>query len=230
LPDGYIEVCSEEEPEPGQAPDCKFCLEEEASDPDCAGPPARPQGFRGEGDSGTDAYMNQPFSQSAPPAGGMEMGPGDVLYFADTGNHLIRALHPDGTVTTVAGTAPDPYDASELAGSAPQGAFDGEGVDALDAAFNRPRDVAVAQDGTLYVADTANSCVRRISSDLVVSTVVGTCGERGYDGDGGPALDALVNRPYGVALDADGNLYVADTYNHRIRVVYLAPSDDGSDD
>jgi DNA-binding beta-propeller fold protein YncE len=220
LPDGYVEVCEPPE-EDFQAPDCRFCLAEEADDPQCAGPPARPQGFAGEGAAGPEVYMNQPFSQSAPPSGRMEMGPGDVLYFTDTGNHLVRALHPDGTVDTVAGINPDPYDATELAERTPDGGYDGDGGPALEARFNHPRDVAVAaSDGSLYVADTDNSCVRKIDTEGIVSTVAGICGERGSTGDGGPATEALLDRPYGIGLDADDNLYIVDTYNHRIRVVY----------
>src|SRR5690606_1590787 len=63
LPEGYIEVCDPPEEE-FQAPDCRFCLEADAENPECAGPPARPQGFAPGGDDGTRAYMNQPFSQS----------------------------------------------------------------------------------------------------------------------------------------------------------------------
>ena len=226
LPEGYIEVCSDEEPEPGQAPACKFCLEEEADDPACKGPPARPQGFAGDGEEGTTAFMNQPFSQSAPPAGGMEMGPDDELYFADTGNHLIRVLHPNGTVETVAGTAPDPYDPTELAEKAPAGDLAGEEGDALDARFNRPRDVAVGRDGSIFVADTFNDCVRKIDHHGEISTVAGICGEHGMEGDGGLATEALLYQPYGVALDAKGNLYIADTHNHKIRVVYQAEAED----
>ncbi|HEX6275024.1 MAG TPA: hypothetical protein VFZ53_18405 [Polyangiaceae bacterium] len=226
LPEGFIEVCSEEEPEPGQARACKFCLEAEADDPDCAGPPARPQGFAGEGDEGTLAFMNQPFSQSAPPAGGMEMGPDDELYFADTGNHVIRVLHPDGTVATVAGTAPDDYLPAEMKEKAPDGDLGGEEGDALEARFDRPRDVAVSRDGSIFVADTFNHCVRKVDPEGQIATVAGTCGEEGSDGDGGPATEATLHRPYGVALDADGNLYIADTHNHRIRVVYLGEAGD----
>jgi len=224
LPPGYVEVC-EPPKEKFQAPECRFCLEAEAKDPECKGPPARPQGFAGEGEAGTKAYMNQPFSQSAPPSGGMEMGPGDVLYFTDTGNHLVRALHPDGSVRTVAGVAPAVYDATQLATGAPKGGYDGDGGPALKARFDNPRDVAVAVDGTLYVVDRQNSCVRRIDTKGIITTVAGICGDRGYSGDGGPAVEATFNRPYGIALDADGKLYVADTYNHRIRVVDL---DEGS--
>jgi hypothetical protein len=56
--------------------------------------------------------------------------------------------------------------------------------------------------------------------DGEISTVAGVCGERGYEGDRGPATEALLNRPYGIALSAEGDLYIADTHNHRVRVVF----------
>jgi DNA-binding beta-propeller fold protein YncE len=221
LPEGYVQVCGPQPEDPNKAPVCVFCKEEEADQENCAGPPARPQGFAGEDAPGTEAFMNQPFSQSAPPAGRMEMGPDDVLYFADSANHIVRALDPDGTVRTVLGTPPEPYDPTELAAKAPRGGYDGDGTDEpLKAKLYSPRDVAVAKDGTLYVADTINSCVRKMTPDGDVSTVAGVCGERGFEGDGGPADEALLDEPYGVALDDDGNLYIADTYNDRIRIVY----------
>jgi DNA-binding beta-propeller fold protein YncE len=220
LPPGFVEVCGEQPEDPNQAPVCKFCLEAEAELPNCAGPPARPQGFAGEGASGTEAFMNQPFSQSAPPAGRMEMGPGDVLYFADSSNHIVRALDPDGTVSTVAGQAPAPYVPTESRMKAPKGDYDNGGGDPLQALLNSPRDVAVGADGSLYIADTENSCVRKVDEDGEISTVAGVCTERGFEGDFGPADEALLDRPYGIAVDSDGNLYIADTYNDRIRVVY----------
>ena len=225
LPAGYVEVCKPGS-DPGQAPECKFCKAAEAADPACKGPPARPQGFAGSVQPGavvgSAAYMNQPFSQSAPPAGGMEMGPGDKLVFADSGNHVIRMLLPDGSVQTIAGTEPKDYDATTLLDDAPAGGYGGDGGPATAAKFSQPRDVAVHPSGVIFVADKENNCVRRIDLDGTVHGVAGTCGKRGYGGDFGPADEALLNRPYGVALDAEGNLYIADTYNHRIRVVHQA--------
>jgi glucose/arabinose dehydrogenase len=130
-------------------------------------------------------------------------------------------LEPDGTVRTILGSAPEAYDPTELATAAPRGGYAGDGEDQpLEARFNRPYDVAVAPDGTLFIADTENSCVRKYKPGGRLTTVAGVCEEPGFDGDGGPADEAHIKRPYGIALDEDGNLYIADTYNHRIRVVY----------
>ncbi len=96
--------------------------------------------------------------------------------------------------------------------------YDGDGGDALDAMLFAPTDVAVGPDHEVYIADTGNHCVR-VVKDGVIETFAGTCGEFGYDGDGGDATAALLERPYGVALDADGNVYIGDTYNHVFRKV-----------
>ena len=84
------------------------------------------------------------------------------------------------------------------------------------AQLNNPRDLAFAADGTLYIADTDNHCVRAVAPGGEVRTVVGTCGESGMI-EGPTTADAvLLNKPYGVAVDQDGALYVSDTYIHVI--------------
>jgi DNA-binding beta-propeller fold protein YncE len=211
-PEGLTPVCGLEAPA-GLAT-CKLCLEEDAGDSKC--PPQKPQGFGGDDGPGTDALIYQPFSQSAPPAGRMEMGPDGVLYFCDTGNHRIRSLSEDGIVRTVAGSGPDEFDRDY------EGGYGGDGGPALEALLARPTDIAVDVDGSLYIADTFNSCVRKVDPEGTISTAAGRCGEQGFDGDEGPADEAKLNRPYGIALDLDGNLYIADTHNHRIRIVHLA--------
>jgi sugar lactone lactonase YvrE len=182
-------------------------------DPDCTA--RKPQGFAGDGGPGTEAVIFQPFSQSAAPAGRMEMGPDGTLYFCDTGNHRVRTFSEDDTVDTVAGSGPDEFDRSFLGG------YEGDGGPATEALLKSPNDVAVAKNGDLYIADTANSCIRKVDSDGIITTVAGLCGEEGHEGDGGPATEALLDQPYGVSLDSDGNLYIADTHNHVVRVVYL---------
>ena len=158
--------------------------------------------------------MYQPFSQSAPPAGRMEMSKDGTLYFCDTGNHRIRALSKDGIVTTVAGSGPATFDMNY------KGGHKGDGGKATEAQLMNPTDVAVGRHGSLYIADTKNDCIRKVNSKGIITTLAGQCGKRGYAGEGGPATEALLNHPYGVALDADGNLYIADTQNHRVRVIY----------
>jgi glucose/arabinose dehydrogenase len=109
-----------------------------------------------------------------------------------------------GTIHTIAGTGVKGYS--------------GDGGPALSAQFDTPSDIAVAPNGTLYIADTMNDVVRAISPGGVVSTFAGN-GTRGFAGDGGAAKDAELDRPYGVGLAPNGDVYVADTHNQRVRLV-----------
>ena len=131
---------------------------------------------------------------------GVAIAPDGAIYVADAGEApRIRRISPDGTVSTVAGGE--------------RGFVDGT---AGAARFDTPSGLAVDGAGTLYVADTGNNAIRRITHDGVVSTVAGG-GAAGYRD--GPATQAQFNGPVGVAVDAAGRLLVADTYNDRIRVV-----------
>ena len=126
------------------------------------------------------------------------------LYIADSENHRVLRIDAGGTVTTVAGT-----------GSAGAG---GDGGPATQAALNGPAGVALDGQGNLYIADAYNHRVRRVDAGGTIATIVGT-GSAGTGGDGGPATQAALNGPTGVALDGQGNLYIADFYNHRVRRV-----------
>ena len=129
---------------------------------------------------------------------GMAIDRKGTLYVADAGdNNRIRKIAPGGAVTTLAGSS--------------EGYADGTGA---AAAFNTPSGIALDKDGNLYVADTGNNAIRKVTPEGVVTTVAGN----GTAGDAdGPALDARFNGPMGVAVDGKGNIYVADTYNDRIR-------------
>jgi adhesin/invasin len=214
LPEGLVRVCTTD-PDNNNQTVCKNCLAADAENLECMDQPVgRPQGFKGDGGLATEALIYLPFSQSAPPAGRIDIGPDDTLYITDTGNHRIRTVDAEGIIRTVAGTGPD-YDPKYAGG------YSGDGGPATDALLSRPTDIVVDPDGNFYIADTDNSCVRRVdAASGIITTAAGVCGEGGFAGDGGPAGEALLDRPYGVALDADGNLYIADTHNHRIRVVY----------
>ena len=111
----------------------------------------------------------------------------------------------NGMVTTIAGTGDK--------------GFGGDGGPATEAQLSFPQDLEIGPDGNLYFADANNNRVRMIDlTTNVITTVAGT-GEHGYGGDGGPADAAKLNRPFGVAFDAAGDLYVSDTFNSRIRKV-----------
>ena len=166
-------------------------------------------GYAGDGLPASELRMNQPFGQSATPAGRIAYDAAGNLYFADTANHLIRMIDTDGVVHRVAGQPP-------IDGE-PQRGYAGDGGPALDATLNYPVDLAIADDGTVYFTDVQNHCVRAVSPDGTISTVAGVCGERGFAGDGGAPTDALFNLPFGIEWEP-GRLYVADTGNSVIRV------------
>ncbi|MCK9929380.1 protein kinase [Frankia sp. Mgl5] len=141
--------------------------------------------------------------------------PRGYMYLADYFNHRVRRVDRDGIVTTVAGNG--------IAG------FSGDGGPATRAQLQAPSDIAVAGDGSLYIADSSNNRVRRVDTHGIITTVAGT-GEAGYDGpvgddgltfsgDGVPATKAMLRTPAGLALDGQGNLYISDESNERVRRV-----------
>jgi sugar lactone lactonase YvrE len=136
--------------------------------------------------------------------GGVAVDASGNLYIADYYSNRIRRVDATGRITTVAGTG--------------ESGYDGDNKPATSAQLNRPLGVAVDASGNLYIADTDNLRIRRVDATGRITTVAGT-GERGYDGDDKPATSARLNRPPGVAVDASGNLYIADYFNNRIRRV-----------
>jgi sugar lactone lactonase YvrE len=127
-----------------------------------------------------------------------------TVYVADTTNNTIRRIAPSGEVITLAGTAGQ------------EGLVNGAGAAAR---FNEPFGLAVDDAGTLYVADASNNAIRKITSAGVVSTLAGGGGPGSTDGTGSAAR---LDEPRGVALDADGTIYVADYDNHLIRKITAA--------
>jgi RHS repeat-associated protein len=135
---------------------------------------------------------------------GTTMAPDGSLYIADSNNQRIRRVDPSGVITTIAGT-----------GSA---GFGGDGGRATQAQLNGPIGLALAPDGNLYIAESANQRIRRVDPSGIITTVAGN-GVLGFGGDGGPATQAKLNGPRGLAVAPDGSLYIADTQNSRIRRV-----------
>jgi RHS repeat-associated protein len=154
-------------------------------------------GYSGDGGPATQATVSAPT--------GMALAPDGTLYFAEPGNQRVRKISPTGIITTVAGTGTT--------------GFSGDGGPATQAQLNYPWGVAVAPDGSLYIADYQNARVRKVATDGVVTTVAGT-GIIGFSGDGGPANQARLNLVWGgVHVDDNGVLYIADTSNHCVRAV-----------
>ena len=195
------------EPVACPAPSGKFTCGSMAT----CGAPCTPS-YAGDDGPAIDMRIAQPFGQSADPAGRMVFDAAGNLYFADTTNSLIRKIDPAGTVTRYAGTAP-------VAGVAQTG-FSGDGGPARDAKLYNPVDLALDTDGTLYVSDVYNHCIRAIAPSGTIRTVAGICGESGFSGDGAPAELAKLKRPYGIDL-AGEVLYISDTGNNVIRSVKL---------
>jgi sugar lactone lactonase YvrE len=129
------------------------------------------------------------------------------LYVSDSGDNIIRKIAPSGIISTIAGTG--------------QSGYAGDGGPALQAVLSRPGPLAIDPRGNLFVI-TGDSRVREITPDGIIHLVAGTGTGTGLDraqGDGGPAIDATLNEPGGVAFDAAGNIYIADTSNARLRKI-----------
>jgi len=130
-------------------------------------------------------------------------GQGD-LYISDTGTHSILKLSRQGRLSVIAGTGEPGYS--------------GDGGPAIKAQLHAPHDLTFDAEGNLLVADTYNHRIRRIDRQGVITTVAGN-GQAKYAGDSGPAREASLNNPQSIALDRDGNMLIADTYNHVVRRV-----------
>jgi sugar lactone lactonase YvrE len=157
-------------------------------------------GFSGDNGSATTAQFNRPM--------GLAVDAAKDVYIADLTNQRIRKIAPDGTITTIAGNG--------TAG------LSGDGGPATSAQLNNPSGIAIDSAGNLFIADTNNHCIRKVTPAGVISTVVGSGGVAGFSGDGVQALYAQLNSPAGIAVDMAGNLFIADTNNNRIRMVNAA--------
>ncbi len=153
-------------------------------------------GNAGDGGLATNAKIYSPYGLAVDAAG-------DV-FFTDWMFNRIRKVTPDGKIATIAGK--DGVN------------FGGDGGPAVNASLHAPNALALDGAGNLYIADSANNRIREITTDGKIKTVAGN-GTAAYAGDGGPATSAEIYTPWGVALDANGNLFIADTYNQRIRKV-----------
>jgi len=159
--------------------------------------------YGGDGGPATAAQLNNPI--------GVALDAQGNLYVADTGNHRIRRIdHATQSISTVVGSG-SPF-------------YSGDGGLAVAASLYNPTAVMVDGQGNIFVADTGNSRIRRVDyASGVIATVAGN-GSDSFGGDGGPATAAGLSQPKGVAMDSQGNLFIADTYNLRVRRVDHATS------
>lgn len=153
-------------------------------------------GFSGDGGPATSARLNKPVGLACDSAGN--------VYVADTNNHVIRRIGTDGIITTVAGNT--------------VGGFGGDGGRATDASLNAPQGVSVDQNGTIYIADTFNHRIRSVTPGGEIATFAGI-GYPGFAGDNNPATGSNLLFPTDVAADRQGNVFIADQGNNRIRKV-----------
>ena len=158
------------------------------------------EGSSGDGGRATNSQLDEP--------AGLAVDRFGNLIIADARNNRIRKVSPSGIITTVAGNGTNGYS--------------GDGGPAVGAQLNLPQDVAVDASGNLYIADN-NNRIRKVSSGGTIITIAGAGPTRGfsggYTGDGGPATSAELQNPWGVAVDATGNIYVADAHNNVIRLL-----------
>lgn len=156
-------------------------------------------GYNGDSLPATSAQLSSPWSVTVAPTG--------ELYIADQNNHRVRLVSPAGMISTVAG--------SGIAG------FSGEKGPATEAQLNEPASVVLDVAGNLYIADSGNNRVRKISAkDSSILTIAGIDSE-GFSGDNGPANQAGLYGPYTLALDGADNLFVADVFHNRIRKILV---------
>lgn len=161
-----------------------------------AGTPSE-AGYSGDGGPATKAKLSYP--------AGIAIDATGNIYVSDN-SRLIRRIGVDGNISTFAGNG--------------QQGYSGDGGKARDAQLLAPKGIAIAIDGSILVADAGNNCIRRIRPESeIIETIAGT-GEAGYSGDGGMAIKAKMSNPQGIAVDAKGNIYVAESGNSVIRIIH----------
>ncbi|MFI9240396.1 SMP-30/gluconolactonase/LRE family protein [Streptomyces sp. NPDC053079] len=153
-------------------------------------------GFISDGGPGALTRIHYPY--------GVAVDKNGNLYIADRHNHRIRKVTPNGIITTVAGDG--------------QAGYVSDGGPAVATRLHYPGDVAVDDAGNLYIADTNNHRVRKVTPSGIITTIAGD-GQAGYISDGGPAIATRLNTPWGLAVDRSGNVYISDHGNHRVRKV-----------
>ncbi len=214
------------------------------------------RGYSGDGGPATEAQLAFPW--------GIDVSPDGSIYFVDKDNDCVRRVGPDGIISTVIAGLYNPEDVAvgpegsiyitdwrhrilrlspdgmitTVAGNGTAG-YSGDGGPATEAQVGYPRAVAVGPDGSIYIGQNTGYVIRKVNPYGIITTVAGN-GTAGYSGDAGPATQAQLNLPTGVAIGPDGSLYIPDGSNNLIRRMLLAfpgfsgdeiliPSEDGSE-
>lgn len=162
-------------------------------------------GYDGDGASPEACTFDFPTGSNPPPGGALALDRQGRLYVSDTLNHAVRRIDfRADVIETVAGTG--------------QAGFSGDGGPGTEARLDNPRDLQLSKNGkVMYIADEFNDRIRALNLETgEIDTIAGN-GKRGYEGEGHAPGETSLARPAGLALDAEGFLYIADTYNHRIR-------------
>lgn len=156
-------------------------------------------GFTGDGGPATAARLNYPLGVAVDASGN--------IYIADYANNRVRKISTSGTMSTIAGIGL-PY------------GYTGDGGPATIAKLYYPKAIAVDAGGNVYICDWNNNAVRKINTSGIINTIAGT-GVAGYSGDGGPAVSAQLNFPTGVAVRYDGDVFISDNDNNRVRRIKI---------
>jgi sugar lactone lactonase YvrE len=161
-------------------------------------------GYSGDNGPANAAQMSGPTACATDSSGN--------LYLADDANNVIRKVSlSSGIITTIAGNGLD-------AGTS-EGTFSGDGGSAAMAGIHHPFGIAVDGAGNVYIADTSNQRVRMVSATTGIITTIAGTGVHGYSGDGGPAIQAELYNPEGLAVDSAGNVYIAEQANNVVREI-----------
>jgi sugar lactone lactonase YvrE len=153
-------------------------------------------GYSGDNGAAVSATLNKPSA--------VVEGSTGNLYVLDTGNNVVRLVNTTGTITTIAGNGTAGYS--------------GDDGPATGATLHTPYGLNIDSSGNLYIADSANNVVRMVSTAGIISTIAGN-GTAGYSGDNGAAISATLDNPQGVTVDNQGNVYISDQSNNRVREV-----------
>lgn len=165
------------------------------------------QGYSGDGGLATNAQLNSPWNMTTDSEGN--------LYVSDQANHVVRKIDTSGYISAIAGTGGN-------SGSS------GDNAQATSAQLNTPAQLTIDSQGNLYIADQYNHKIRIVTTDGNINTFSGT-GAAGFSGDGSSANLAMLNYPAGLTLDSNGNLYVADSVNNRVRKITITNTDPDPD-